>query len=730
MLAAISSASLRLPTDRPKAAKDISRQATTAVSLTPEVVFHLRELAQRTAVSLFGTLLASCVALLARLSGERELCVGNSVVRLEDEPSVGQLLQRVERALTKAGKNAQACRFVLELVEPTAVAADSSLAAGFTDCELAMSLSERLGGFTGSVQFATELFDLETIERLVRHWEVLLQAMADDTSRPVTRLPLLTWPERNQILRDFNLARVPFPPGNLLHRVFEEQVRWCPDALAVSFRKETLTYSELNGRANQLAEYLRERGVGPDKPVAICVEHSLEMIVGLLAILKAGGAYVPLDPSYPVERLKYILKDCKPAVLLTRGELQRTLSPRAVPVVAFDADWSEISRRPADTNPTVEPFGLTPESLAYVIYTSGSTGTPKGVMVEHRSVTRFLAAVDNWYHFKPGQGWSLFHSFAFDFSVLEIWGALLSGGRLVIVPYATTRFPSDFCALLASERVAVLSQTPSAFRQLITAQARRSIPLSLQTIILGGEALQVRALKSWYEREENRASQITNMYGPTETTVFVTYRPVQRSDTDPHGGSLIGTPVPHSLIYILDENREPVPVGIVGEIYIAGTGVARGYLSRPDLTAERFIADPFCDSPGTRMYRSGDLGLWHPDGTIEYLGRNDSQVKVRGFRVELGDIEAHLAACPGVREAVVVVRKDSPEDARLVAYLTAEEGVQLSAPKVRALLAQRLPIYMVPNEYVILSHLPLSANGKIDRKALPAPLPGLVPTSA
>jgi arthrofactin-type cyclic lipopeptide synthetase B len=444
------------------------------------------------------------------------------------------------------------------------------------------------------------------------------------------------------------------------------------------------------------------------------------MIVGLLGILKAGGAYVPLDPAYPAERLKYMLNDCKPVLLLTQERLKKTLPAGTLPIFALDSDWSQISDQPI-SNPIPEQLGLTPENLAYVIYTSGSTGAPKGVMVEHRSVTRFLTAANEWFRFDGDDVWALFHSFAFDFSVLELWGSLLSGGCLVVVPYATSRFSRDLYKLLCEEQVSVLTQTPSAFRQLIGGRTRSPESHCLKTVILGGEALQVSSLKSWYEHEGNAGAMITNMYGPTETTVFVTYRPVQPTDTDPHSGSLIGTPIPHSRIYILDENRHPVPIGVTGEIYIGGTGVARGYLNRPELTADRFVVDPFAGAHSARMYRSGDLGRWRLDGNIEYLGRNDSQVKVRGFRMELGDIETHLLDCAGIREAVVLVREDRPGEAQLVAYLTTVDGEARSAGSVRSHLLQRLPIHMVPNAYVVLPHLPLNANGKIDRKALSGP---------
>lgn len=502
----------------------------------------------------------------------------------------------------------------------------------------------------------------------------------------------------------------------LIHEIFEKQARLYPDAIAASYKGQRLTYRELSERSDQLARHLRSLGAGPERLVAICVERSLEMMVGLVGILKAGAAYVPLDPSYPTERLRYMLEDCKPALLLTQGHLSNALPAASIPTIALDSDWNAIAGTTDDEgNRGGSP--VTPRNLAYVIYTSGSTGTPKGVMVEHGNVTGFLAAADEWFQFHPRQVWTLFHSFSFDFSVLELWGSLLSGAHLLIVPYATSRFPRDVHALLSNERVQVLNQTPSAFRQLISAHADSSDVLSLETIILGGEALQVSPLKPWFESQSSQIARITNMYGPTETTVFVTRHPVLPTDSDPHGGSVIGAALRNSKISILEENREPTATGQLGEINIGGAGVARGYLHRPDMTAQRFVADP-TGLHGGRLYRSGDLGLWRTDGAIEYRGRNDSQVKVRGFRIELGDIESHLTAVEGVREGVVLVQGNASGEARLVAYLTLVEGSSITPLTLRSTLLRRLPVHMIPTDFLILSHLPLSANGKIDRKAL------------
>ncbi|WP_122266583.1 amino acid adenylation domain-containing protein, partial [Pseudomonas syringae] len=376
----------------------------------------------------------------------------------------------------------------------------------------------------------------------------------------------------------------------------------------------------------------------------------------------SGAGYVPLDPAYPLERLAYTLGDSTPVALLSQQSVQQALPVSDVPLIYLDnADLQDQSV----CNPQV---AVKSSDLAYVIYTSGSTGLPKGVMVEHRNVARLFSATEEWFGFNEQDVWALFHSFAFDFSVWEIWGALLHGGRLLIVPQLVSRSPEDFYRLLCSAGVTVLNQTPSAFRQLIAAQGEKEQTHSLRQVIFGGEALETAMLKPWYARKVNAATQLVNMYGITETTVHVTYYPLQPEDAQRVGASPIGKRIPDLQLYLLDAYGHPLPPGAAGELYVGGAGVARGYLNRDELNATRFLDDPFAPEPGARMYRSGDLGRWLPDGSLEYLGRNDEQVKIRGFRIELGEIEARLSACKGVREAVVVVREDEPGDKRLVAY--------------------------------------------------------------
>ncbi len=554
--------------------------------------------------------------------------------------------------------------------------------------------------------------------------ESLVAALETTPSMAVRALEVLPATERHQLLHEWNDTRAEFPSQQCIHQLFEEQVRTNPDATAVVHEGSSLTYAELNRRANRLAHHLRGLGVRPDARVAICVERGLETVVALLAVLKAGGAYVPLDPAYPVERLRFMLEDCAPVALLTQGHLQGLFTGLrgAVALVDLSAAATAWSHQP-DDNPDCASVGLTSENLAYVIYTSGSTGTPKGVMVEHRNVSRLFAATDVWFHFGESDVWTLFHSYAFDFSVWEIWGALLYGGRLIVVPKSVAHSPADFYKLACQAGVTVLNQTPSAFRQLIAAQEASNQVHQLRYVIFGGEALEVTTLKPWYAQNEARHTHLINMYGITETTIHVTYRPLERADSEGHLGSPIGCRILDLKIYILDEHREPVPVGVAGEMYVGGAGVSRGYLNRPELTAERFLADPFAAETGARMYKTGDLARWHADGTIEFLGRNDFQVKIRGFRVELGEIEAALASHPAVREAIVAAREDVPGEKRLVAYYTAADANKQSrgAAEFRAFLSSKLPDYMVPAAYVRMERMPLTANGKLDRKALPMP---------
>ncbi|NWC47356.1 amino acid adenylation domain-containing protein [Pseudomonas sp. IPO3747] len=532
----------------------------------------------------------------------------------------------------------------------------------------------------------------------------LAEALEQRPDMPLCGLNILPDTERHHLLHRLNQSPTHYSDTALIHAQVEAHAAAQPNAIALRFDTQRITYRQLNERANQVAHRLLAEGIRPDDRVAICVERGPEMIIGLLGILKAGAGYVPIDPAYPLERIAYTLADSAPVAVLVQADTQHLVG-----------DLTRIDLNSLRAESIVNPrVALSPAHLAYVIYTSGSTGLPKGVMIEHRHVARLFTATEHWFGFNANDVWALFHSFAFDFSVWEIWGALMHGGQLLIVPQLVSRSPDECYALICDAGVSILNQTPSAFRQLIAAQSAQAH--SLRQVIFGGEALEPGMLKPWYARAINAGTQLVNMYGITETTVHVTYRALEAADAQLVGVSPIGVRIPDLQLYVLDARREPLPMGVVGELYVGGAGVARGYLNRDQLNAERFLADP---ATGLRMYKTGDLGRLLADGSVEYLGRNDDQVKIRGFRIELGEIEATLASANGVRDAVVIAREDEPGDKRLVAYVIAER--ELGAAELRDHLLLSLAEYMVPSAFVLLDQFPLTTNGKLDRKALPAP---------
>ncbi|WP_126211571.1 amino acid adenylation domain-containing protein, partial [Pseudomonas aeruginosa] len=564
------------------------------------------------------------------------------------------------------------------------------------------------------------LFDASTVERLAGHWRNLLRGIVANPRQRLGELPLLDAPERRQTLSEWNPAQRECAVQGTLQQRFEEQARQRPQAVALILDEQRLSYGELNARANRLAHCLIARGVGADVPVGLALERSLDMLVGLLAILKAGGAYLPLDPAAPEERLAHILDDSGVRLLLTQGHLLERLPRQAgVEVLAIDGlvldGYAE-----SDPLPT-----LSADNLAYVIYTSGSTGKPKGTLLTHRNALRLFSATEAWFGFDERDVWTLFHSYAFDFSVWEIFGALLYGGCLVIVPQWVSRSPEDFYRLLCREGVTVLNQTPSAFKQLMAVACSADMATqqpALRYVIFGGEALDLQSLRPWFQRFGDRQPQLVNMYGITETTVHVTYRPVSEADLEGGLVSPIGGTIPDLSWYILDRDLNPVPRGAVGELYIGRAGLARGYLRRPGLSATRFVPNPFPGGAGERLYRTGDLARFQADGNIEYIGRIDHQVKVRGFRIELGEIEAALAGLAGVRDAVVLAH-DGVGGTQLVGYVVADsaEDAERLRESLRESLKRHLPDYMVPAHLMLLERMPLTVNGKLDRQALPQP---------
>jgi nonribosomal peptide synthetase DhbF len=495
-----------------------------------------------------------------------------------------------------------------------------------------------------------------------------------------------------------------------------------------------LSYAELNAQANRLAHLLIAQGIGPESLVALALPRSTQMIIALVGILKAGAAYLPLDPDYPLERLAYMLRDAQPACVLTSAGIAER-QPEGVAQLLLDHPETAgpLAQSP-EANPSdaerTQP--LSPSNPAYVIYTSGSTGTPKGVVVTHQNVARLFGATAHCFEFRPDDVWTLFHSYAFDFSIWELWGALLYGSQLVVVPHLLSRSPAEFLHLLAERQVTVLNQTPSAFYQLTQAEGvepESGQNLTLRYVIFGDEALELRRLADWCKRHRESSPLLVNMYGITETTVHVSYLALEQQSAAVVANSLIGRGLPDLRVYVLYGSLQPVPVGVPSELYIAGAGLARGYLKRPALSAERFVADPF-GTPGSRMYRTGDLTRWRAEGVLEFLGRADQQLKIRGFRIEPGEIEAALVRHPSVAQAVVIAREGPGGDQRLVGYVVAQSGQRVEPVPLRTHLAQSLPEYMVPGAIVVLEALPLTPNGKLDRKALPAAEFGVIGRAA
>jgi amino acid adenylation domain-containing protein len=513
-------------------------------------------------------------------------------------------------------------------------------------------------------------------------------------------------------LDQWNDTRADFPQV-CAHELFERRAAQTPDATALVFGDRQLSYRELNERANKVAHHLRRRGVGPEVLVGVCLNRSPELVAGLLAVWKAGGAYVPLDPAYPPERLSFMIGDAQALVLLSEEKCRPLFSSADDNLVCLDSDWPRLAGEASDNLPPV----ATPANLAYVIYTSGSTGRPKGAMIVHRGLVNYLWWALKAYAVEPGRSAPVHTSISFDLTVTSLFTPLLAGGTVELLP-EDVGAQNLLAALLRAGNRSLVKITPAHLELLSQQIPAAKAPGMCRTFVIGGENLLAENLRLW--REHAPATRLINEYGPTETVVGCCVHEVL--PTDPPSGSVaIGRPIANTQLYVLDENLEPVPPGDMGELYIGGAGVARGYLNRPELTAERFLPDPFGGVAGARLYKSGDLARYRVDGTLEYLGRADDQVKIRGYRIELGEIEATLAAHPQVRSCAVVAREDEPGDKQLVAYVVSPDGEAPNTDSMRAFLRERLPDYMVPARFVNLDALPLTPNGKVDRRALPAP---------
>ena len=752
-----------LPFDKSPPPMPSFLRETVEFSLDRECIAALHNLSLRLAVPPLVILLAALKTVLFRYARQEKLVIGTAVPTVDsfeksrealalvpiqthwespNELSAEQLAREIAIRLTNARTHSQ---YSLSDLQSRAGAKDSGfggrlfnvalcealddedkgadwpmfdpdLGEFLAQCDLVIAALPNSSGLSLRASFDSELFESATVERLLGHVAVILDGFVRDSSMPVLRLPILSAAERKQLLIERNANDAQISSEATLHELFEAAVARRPEAVALSCDGVTVSYGQLNGRANRLARQLVQFGVKPDTLVGLCLERTNELVIALLAILKAGGAYLPIDLAYPAERLAFMLEDAEVPLLITQRSLANKL-PETKAKVLYVEDL--LAGSPQDNEEENLRSSANADHLAYVIYTSGTTGKPKGSMITHRNVTRLFAATEAWYRFDEHDVWTLFHSCAFDFSVWEIWGALLYGGRVVVVPFLVSRSPEAFYDLLAKEQVTVLNQTPSAFRQLIRAEETAGQKeLALRYVIFGGEALEMQSLRPWFERHGDQRPQLINMYGITETTVHVTYRPLSKNDLD--SGSVIGVQIPDLQIYILDPLGQPVPVGVSGEMYVGGAGLARGYLHRPELTSERFIPDQFTDRPGSRLYKTGDLARFLPGRDIEYLGRIDHQVKIRGFRIELGEIESVMCKHPAVREVTVMARGDTADNKRLVAYLVASAPVP-AVSELRDHLRKKLPDYMVPSAFVFLDKLPLTSSGKIDLKALPEP---------
>jgi amino acid adenylation domain-containing protein len=761
---------LGLPTDRPRPPIQTYNGSFSFSMLSAKLTESLKTLSQHEGITLFTTLLAAFKVLLQRYTGQDDIVVGapiagrnsaeiegligffvNTLVMrtdLSDDPTFRQLLRRVQETTLGAYAH-QDLPFdkLVEVLNPERNASHSPMFQvmlsmldtpvqplhlrglqhrrmlppnGASKFDLTLFAIEESGGLSFICEYNTDLFRADAIERLLGHLEVLLEGVVGDPDRRLSELPLLTPKERQQLLIGWNDTQVAYPQQLLLHELFEAQVDRTPEAIAVEYDGQQFTYRELNQRSNQLAHYLRTLGVGPDALVGVCMERSLELIVALFGVLKAGGAYVPIDSDYPQERISYMLEDAGLSVLLTQSRIIGRLPGCDAKTLCLDDSWEQIAGED-QANPKKI---TTPGNLAYMIYTSGSTGKPKGAMNTHRGICNRLLWMQDQYQLTEADRILQKTPASFDVSVWEFFWPLLTGARLVLAKPGGHQDPAYLISLITEQRITVTHFVPSMLA-IFLAEPRAQQCVSLRHVICSGEALSFNLQEQLFKL---LPAQLHNLYGPTEAAVDVTHWTCLRDDE--RNIVPIGRPVANTQIYILDKYLQPVPVGISGDLYIGGVQVGRGYHNRPDLTAEKFLPDPFSADPAARIYKTGDLCRWLADGNVEYLGRSDFQVKVRGLRIELGEIEAVLDRHKAVRQCVVVAREETPGDKVLVAYVERQQTELAPAMSdLRAYLSEHLPTYMIPSIFVVMEKLPLSPNGKIDRKLLPAPDQGRVEIS-
>ena len=746
---------LELPVDHPRPPIRTYRGETHPFILSGELSQALSMLSRREEATLFMTLLAAFQILLARYTQQDDSIVGSPIInrsRIETEgligffvntlvlrtnltgnPSFRELLKRVRKVALDAYAH---CDLPFEkLVDELQTQRDLRYSplfqvmfalqnASSPDLELTglhtsilkttsgtaksdLSLTIMTGKeLIGIIEYSTDLFDKETIVRMAEHFRTLLEGIIADPDQRITDLPLVTARERWQLFVEWNETARNYPEYSCLHQLFERQVEQSPTAIALVCGTQRLTYQEVNERANQLAHYLQHLGVRPEVMVGICMQRSLEMVIGLLGILKAGGGYVPLDPAYPKERLAFILEDMQTPVLLTERQLEQELPAYRAQAIYLDTDWQIIAQHSKENLPNK----ATAQNTAYVIYTSGSTGKPKGVMIPQQALVNFLLSMSEHLNITEQDTMLATTSLSFDIAGLELYLPLLIGAQIVVASREMVSDGKQLIAAIDSSPNPILQMTPAAWRLLIETGWQGNQQLRM---LCGGEALPLELARTLLAK----GASLTNLYGPTETTIWSTLHPIEQSDIS----ISLGQPIANTQLYVLDAAMQPVAVGIPGELYIGGAGLARGYLNRPDLTAERFVPHPYGEAPGARLYRTGDIVRYRSRHTIEFLGRIDQQVKVRGFRIEPGEIEIVLREHQNIRDAVVIAREDTPGDRRLVAYLVANQEHIPPVADLRSYLGGRLPEYLVPSLFVFLDAFPLTPNGKVARNRLPAP---------